>query len=372
MPSPSPSPGTTSSSDAGWISDPQPKLKTPRTQRFNVSGGLLTPPPSSSQSRLKERLYTRATVDNLQKIAFRAFNSQSQGLNSIDGFIAGSYVDTEPSAIPKPPEEDLYLKELERHLERYHTGTTPFISLSHKLLRVILLALRRSRTQNDNKATDWKIAVIKLSSLSSARPVWTLNAGRNARRAHGEWVAPPFYVDEILRAKNTSAARKAIKSRVQRTLTFADGMAFGRLLFFLGIPMRFVDGFCTTLLNDWGYPESLKQTWLLNEDFVQGRNHAYQAAMQGFQIFVPDNDEGIEERDCIHDGSEHVPEDIIQQSSTNVLSFAEFLAEVEDVAFGAEQPENAKSGIQTYTARGEKMQGESVLEEKCPEWLLLD
>ena len=110
-------------------------------------------------------------------------------MNGIDGFIAGSFLGTGISAIPDPPTEEIYLRELERHLRKYHDGATPFISVSQKLLRMFTLALRRCREAGDTDLSDWKVAVISLSKVPSlVRAVWDLDAGFNAKWSHGEWV----------------------------------------------------------------------------------------------------------------------------------------------------------------------------------------
>ena len=92
------------------------------------------------------------------------------------------------TSIPEPPNQTEYLSELERHLEKRHSGPTPFISVSQYLMRVIIHAYRLER-EKGRQITDWNIAVINLSRVEpSAKEVKTLAAGYNARRAFGEWV----------------------------------------------------------------------------------------------------------------------------------------------------------------------------------------
>ncbi len=92
------------------------------------------------------------------------------------------------TSIPEPPNQTEYLNELERHLEKRHSGPTPFISVSQYLMRVIIHAYRLER-EKGRQITDWSIAVIGLSQVKpSVKEVKTLAAGYNARRAFGEWV----------------------------------------------------------------------------------------------------------------------------------------------------------------------------------------
>lgn len=54
-------------------------------------------------------------------------------------------------------------------------------------MRVIIHAYRRDREKGHK--TDWSVAVIALSKVSSdIKAVWELNAGFNATMAFGEWV----------------------------------------------------------------------------------------------------------------------------------------------------------------------------------------
>ncbi len=119
---------------------------------------------------------------------YQAFSSDSQGLNGSGGFKAGSCVQAPWSQALAPANEVEYLKDLERHLARKHSGSTPFISTSETFLRVIHHVLRRCREAKKGTSTDWKIAVINLARVPSlVRPVWKLKAGVHARHSLGEW-----------------------------------------------------------------------------------------------------------------------------------------------------------------------------------------
>ena len=85
----------------------------------------------------------------------------------------------------------MYLSELKRHLEKYHSGPTPFISVSPYLMRVIMHACRKDRElrEREKGEGEWMVAVIALEKVKGdVREVRGLQAGWNAVRAWGEWV----------------------------------------------------------------------------------------------------------------------------------------------------------------------------------------
>ncbi|KAL8918234.1 MAG: hypothetical protein Q9208_007462 [Pyrenodesmia sp. 3 TL-2023] len=197
------SPSSTSNSDGDWDTNDtedagllglpggmikkNPRIpQTPRSKHPQLARSLPTPPSSQSFSRKVAPAWI--VRPSIPPIAFRAFSSDSQGLNGSEGFVAGSFVQAPWSEAQAPTNEAEYLKDLERHLAREHSGCTPFISTSETLLRVIHLVLRRCREAKEGTSTDWKIAVINLSKVSSlARPVWKLKAGQHSRNSLGEW-----------------------------------------------------------------------------------------------------------------------------------------------------------------------------------------
>ena len=91
-----------------------------------------------------------------------------------------------------------------------------------------------------------------------------------------------FCVDMILSARNTRSARFAIGPSMNRHLTYDDGLGFGRLLLFLGVPARHVDYATQNVLYDWRFPEH-KEAWMSNEEFIRGRNDAYERISRDFQ-----------------------------------------------------------------------------------------
>lgn len=327
-------------------------------KRADAGIGLLTPP---STGKRKRQISTHIPVP---PIAFRAFNPQSQGLNGIDGFVAGSFVEIDPANIPGPPGEDIYLQDLERHLGRNHRGATPFISVSQNLLRVIVHAIRRSRQARREGNTDWNVAVINFSRISySARAVWVLDVGIHSRRAFGEWVVygaipstsvlcvlsldellrlmsrvpAPFHIEAIKAAKNTRKAREAMSSAVNRRLTYDDGVMFGGLLLSLGIPGRYVEYIGTTILADWRFPEY--KNWMSNDAFVQGLNKTYSRTPKDFSSVAIIKEE--------HDSSDAIPQydaDFTVQGHCDGHEWLlHFMAEVEKAAFGAKHLDHAGS-----------------------------
>lgn len=175
-------------------------------KRARVTNGLLTPPPtvkkngkwkSKSQTDIpvpsiafRGKSYTSQSKDPKTNLPpSKAFNHQSQGLNGAHGFVAGTFVNSSSLAIPEePPAETEYIQELWRHLEKHHSGPTPFISVSPYLMRVVMHAFRRDRELGQR--TEWSVAVIALSKVrADVKAVWGVGAaGWNARRAFGEWV----------------------------------------------------------------------------------------------------------------------------------------------------------------------------------------
>lgn len=115
---------------------PVPKTPTHPTPTMRESG-LLTPPSTSSR---KHQPILQG-FKRLPRIAFRAFSDASQGVNSIEGFSAGSFIDHDSFNISPPPPprttDPVYLSEAARHVHKDHTGPTPFISLSRNLLRCL-------------------------------------------------------------------------------------------------------------------------------------------------------------------------------------------------------------------------------------------
>lgn len=179
---------------------PPPTVKKKRNGKWKSNSGMDIPVPSIAfrgmQAVLPFEKTQRICKTNLTP-SKKAFNHQSQGLNGTEGFVAGTFVNvhSSPFSIPEtPPAEDIYIQELWRHLEKQHSGPTPFISLSPFLMRVVMHAFRRDC--ENGQRTEWSVAVIALGKVRRAdvRAVWGLSAaGWNARKAFGEWVGKFFF-----------------------------------------------------------------------------------------------------------------------------------------------------------------------------------
>ncbi|KAI4175965.1 MAG: hypothetical protein LQ343_001247 [Gyalolechia ehrenbergii] len=296
--------------------------------------------------------------------------------------------------IPGPPDEDIYLRDLERHLGRKHSGATPLISVSQNLLRVLVHALRRSRQAGKEGKNEWSIAVISLSRISSSiRAVWNLDAGVHSRRAFGEWVVygaipssnvlcvlsvdklllllsqvpAPFHVDVIKKAKSTRSARKAMATAVNRRLTHGDGVMFGCLLLSLGIPKRYIEYVCTTILADWRFPEH--ETWLSNKDFVQGLSEAYQRKPRGFTSIAATIEQDRNSRGArpMYNANATVSDPIYDHEW-----LPSFLTEVEQAAFGAKQTDYITPAHQHEPMAKAESYHESGWKMESPDYVVLD
>ena len=115
-------------------------LETPEHSITRVSkNGLLTPlssiKPSGQQSQPPKR-------QTLPHIAFRAFSEASQGINSVNGFRAGAFVDTLTVPPPPSPDDPYYRDEVLRHVAPVPSGPTPLISVTRNLVRALHRALK--------------------------------------------------------------------------------------------------------------------------------------------------------------------------------------------------------------------------------------
>lgn len=154
---------------------------TPDNLHATIGENGLPTPPNSSNS--KQQPMTQGPK-RLPRVAFRTFSDSSQGLNSIDGFLAGSFTDSQTSTqtiqLPPSPDDTFYLHEAARHVARVHTGSTPFISLSRNLLRCLHRAVRAGASSS--------IAVIDMKEANSKGAVQSAMALRiKANCAYKPW-----------------------------------------------------------------------------------------------------------------------------------------------------------------------------------------
>lgn len=104
--------------------------------------------------------------------------------------------------------------------------------------------------------------------------------------------SPPFYIDKLTAAKNLGRAREAMAPAIGgRRLTYEDGVAVGRVLSVLGIPMRYADEVTSEILRDWRFMEGSwrvkgkrgggseekgeRKKWMGNEGFLRGRGNGF-------------------------------------------------------------------------------------------------
>ncbi|KAL8646828.1 MAG: hypothetical protein Q9226_006694 [Calogaya cf. arnoldii] len=418
----------------------------PGAKEATLTNGLLTPPPTAKKARTwKSRIQTATAVPS---IAFRgmsqslydilqlmqksvtnlvqAFNQHSQGINGPDGFVAGKFVNS--ISIPDPPNEKEYLYELWRHLEKYHSGPTPFISVSPYLMRVIMHAYRRDRELGEEKS-EWNVAVIALSKVtSSVKAVWELDwefidkNGYNGKRAFGEWVVhgsipasnvlsiiplsrlvetmssarPPFHIDKLIAAKNLGKAREAMASSIKRLLNYNDGLAIGKVLLCLGIPKRYLDELTSAILHDWRFPEGPYQErkrkfcperdnekWKLNGGFIRGRNEGFASEIGEWRELREDEEECGPDGDGTYDTAMWKPSESTTSYGFNwdatpqapavdvgCTPFCGFLMELEEVAFGSSQLDGF---LRCGSAIGCSEEDLNVrLKEESPDCLALD
>ncbi|KAL8870637.1 MAG: hypothetical protein Q9174_003366 [Haloplaca sp. 1 TL-2023] len=369
----SPVPSTPDTSEVDWSTD---KYETPvktsqNTEHRSIArtpskqqNGLLTPP--SSQEKVRQANKKTRAKATRPPIVFRAFNPLSQGLNSRDGFVAGKF--SGAAVPPVTPDASFYLQELERHLAWKHRGVTSFVSVSQNLLRVLRHTIRSSGGES-GEVNDWQIALIDLSKVTGSLRV---PEGISPKRTQSFWgvdcipasavlnvvhltelltvmceYKETFYTDAILSSKNTRQARIAIGSRVDRRLTYADGLVIGQLLLFFGIPSRYINHSIQNLLVDWRYPENRASAWKTNNVFVQGYKNGYERISSDFCTPIKTEDDfGSHLKDSVQqstspDSSAEPtallnPNFVAERHNPAEIGniFADFLNEIEDAAFG--------------------------------------
>ncbi|KAL8869737.1 MAG: hypothetical protein Q9198_007809 [Flavoplaca austrocitrina] len=201
----------------------------------------------------------------------------------------------------------------------------------------------REREESEKGEGEWSVAVIALKKVKGdVREVRGLQAGWNAVRAWGEWVVygeippenilcviplshllavmssttAPFYINKLTAAKNLRGAREAMAPAIGgRSLTYEDGVAVGRVLNVLGIPMRYADEVTSEILRDWRFLEGSwrvkgrecggfeekgeMEKWMGNEGFLRGRGEGYGDVVEEWR----------ELEDAVADGSGREQED---------------------------------------------------------------
>ena len=181
--------------------------------------------------------------------------------------------------------------------------------------------------------------------------------------------ASPFYTHAFQDAVTTRGVRNAIKRNLQSTLTYADGLSLGRLLLSLGIPSRHIEAVCTTILQDWGYPEARKAVWLLNKEFVQGQDHGYQDITQSVGFTNLSNQMAQGKEHHLGQSPTHQATEVISQHSSNDgPEFADFLAQLEEAAFGnTGQPNTPKLGARSELTLKAEPTDQLYVKEESPD-----
>ena len=114
--------------------------ETPENSITRVSkNGLLTPLSSIKPSGQQSEPHKRQTLPH---IAFRALSEGSQGINSVNGFRAGAFVDTLTVPLPLSPNDPYYGDGVLRHVAPVPSGPTPLISVTRNLVRALHQALK--------------------------------------------------------------------------------------------------------------------------------------------------------------------------------------------------------------------------------------
>lgn len=113
--------------DIGKDSEHEEVASTTKRDRQAISG--LSSPPSSARKQ-------PAIPKSVPRLAFRAYSSESMGINS-EYFRAGLFADCEVIPGQPPLQSSQYRNHAARHIGRVQTGVTPFISVSLNLVRCI-------------------------------------------------------------------------------------------------------------------------------------------------------------------------------------------------------------------------------------------
>ncbi|KZF24174.1 hypothetical protein L228DRAFT_266532 [Xylona heveae TC161] len=112
----------------------------------------------------------------LPRIAYRAYNVLSNGMNGPTGFTAGKYVDI---PVRTPSKSDKRTAEFEKavinHLRKDSTEPSPFISATHDFLRVIHIA-------EEKRKAGFPVSIAVIDLWEVARP-WE-RAARSGRHVH--------------------------------------------------------------------------------------------------------------------------------------------------------------------------------------------
>lgn len=300
--------------------------------------GLLTPISSSRVSR--ENFHPYYKPSNVPCIGFRAYNGDSQGLNSMTGFRAGQFI--QHAHIPSPinRESESYRSDARRHIDRIATGPTPFISVTKNLLRALHYAQKMTSPAyiavfdlhqvkkigqsqlGESYASIQSVESLDLESTDDYRGkgeyiIWGAISGHVIISIHlvnelllALPVLPssngPFYAEYIRTTRSTSEARSRMK-KVETPLTQDTGRAVGQLLRMLRISTSHLENAIYSIISDWKFCGWQRGVWRRNEEFMDG-------VQQGFRS---NSDTSLKQE--YHDAnlSDQVPQDHLSTSDSN-------------------------------------------------------
>jgi len=266
------------------------------TRRGKIS--LLTPPSSSQKPELPHRIHNPSQIP---KLVFRAFCDKSQGINSSTCIRAGSFMN---STIPPPisSESPTFKKHAHRHINKVPNGTTPFVSVTPKLLGAFHRAFKMStnssiavidlelagRLRNTQKedshpvahsvkslklespdnyrgASDWLVwGEIPGQAIISCNTIADVISSFSTSENEG-----PFHFEAIRSAAYSPVARAHIR-KARTPLTSHNGQAVGRLLRVLGIPTSHLHDAIYAVITDWEFNASRSGRWKQNNEFMKG------------------------------------------------------------------------------------------------------
>ena len=291
-----------------------PTSTTPCT---NPNGaGIITSPCSSQKG---EPLKGCNDARNLPRYAYRAVNSNSQGVNSPRGLRAGRF----KNSVTIPPSPDTqsraYCNDVLSHINSVPTGLSPFISVTRNLLRalqhgcktaanfsIIVIDLHKVE-ELDTKDEPFFERVQSVKSLRLDSPDGYFGSGeyviwgevkRDAIVSHRSIAqirsdmlnggnGAPFCIEIIGSSRSSTSARNQIK-KAHTPLTLDTGKAVGNFLRALRIPRKHLDDAVYSIITDWCFNAARGGTWRKNHAFMKGVREGFRTDTVGtFQLKKP-------------------------------------------------------------------------------------
>ncbi len=283
----------------------------------DLNGTRIVTPPCSSQK--DKSLKGCNGASNSPRLAYRAANSSSQGLNSPMGLRAGRYKKSDIIPPSPSPQSPAYRNDARSHISSVPTGSTSFISVTRNLLRAFHHGFKT--------ASDSSIYVIDLHEVErlhsehrclfgSVQSVKSLQLeSPNGYSGSGEYViwgevkrdaivscqaitqilsnmlnggrGDPFYMDVISSSKYSTSARNQIKN-THTPLTPNTGKAVGNFIRALRIPRKYLDEAVYSIITDWCFDAARDGTWHKNQVFMRGVREGFRGdTVETFQLEKP-------------------------------------------------------------------------------------